>query len=269
MAEPVEAVPDQTPEARVLQTRGGGFPADIFKRRRRSGQACVPALAEMVVRGVPTRKVPAIAGEPRGASFSKPTAGASCAGPELRVGASGGRWLGGAYPRAGRCPAHQEPARRSCGFARRAGRLRHPRRPSSRTVAATRRFRGGGRQRCRAHPVRDVRGQCGARHRAGAAAAAKPALRAPDLAEAGRSPPSARPRRRPARKRSPGGAVAVTASPGKHRGRLRATGGRERPNEEIRRRGRAIRIFPDDGPAPRLTGRAVALGMHGCEMSCR
>jgi len=42
---------------RVPQTREGGFSSDIFSRYRRSEQAFVLGLMEMVVNGVSTRKV--------------------------------------------------------------------------------------------------------------------------------------------------------------------------------------------------------------------
>ncbi|MBI4741113.1 MAG: transposase, partial [Betaproteobacteria bacterium] len=53
-------------------------------------------------------------------------------------------------------------------------------------------------------------------------------------------------------------AVAVMASPEKHRKRPRTTNMRERLNEEIRRRERVIRIFPNGGSALRLTGALLA-----------
>ena len=46
----------------VPQTRDGSFSTDIFKRYQRSEQAFVLALMEMVVQGVLTQEVSAIAG---------------------------------------------------------------------------------------------------------------------------------------------------------------------------------------------------------------
>ena len=53
-------------------------------------------------------------------------------------------------------------------------------------------------------------------------------------------------------------AMAVTALPGKYRKRLRTTNMVERLNEEIRRRERVIRIFPNDESALRLIGALLA-----------
>ena len=50
------------------------------------------------------------------------------------------------------------------------------------------------------------------------------------------------------------GAMAVMVLPEKYRRRLRTTNMQERLNEEIRRRERAIRIFPNDALALRLIG---------------
>ena len=48
------------------------------------------------------------------------------------------------------------------------------------------------------------------------------------------------------------------ALPEKYRRRLRTTNMQERLNEEIRRRERVIRIFPNDGSALRLMGALLA-----------
>ena len=53
-------------------------------------------------------------------------------------------------------------------------------------------------------------------------------------------------------------ALAVLALPEKYRKRLRSTNLRERLNEEIRRRERVIRIFPNDASALRLIGALLA-----------
>ena len=68
----------------VPQTRDGSFSTDIFKRYQRSEQAFVLALMEMVVNGVSTRKVSVITEELCGASFSKSTVSALCAGLDPR-----------------------------------------------------------------------------------------------------------------------------------------------------------------------------------------
>ena len=56
-------------------------------------------------------------------------------------------------------------------------------------------------------------------------------------------------------------AIAVLSLPGKYRRRLRTTNSVERINEEVRRRERVIRIFPNDASVYRLVG-AVLLEKH-------
>ena len=52
--------------------------------------------------------------------------------------------------------------------------------------------------------------------------------------------------------------MAVMVLPDKYRKRLRTTNMQERLNEEIRRRERVIRIFPNDDSAFRLIGALLA-----------
>ena len=82
----------------VPQTREGSFSTEIFQRYQRSEQAFVLALMEMVVHGVSTRKVSVITEELCGASFSKSTVSALCAGLEPRVRAFNERRLDEDYP---------------------------------------------------------------------------------------------------------------------------------------------------------------------------
>jgi transposase-like protein len=49
-------------------------------------------------------------------------------------------------------------------------------------------------------------------------------------------------------------AIAVLSLPGKYRRRLRTINSLERSNEEIGRRGKVIRIFPNEDSAHRLVG---------------
>lgn len=51
--------------------------------------------------------------------------------------------------------------------------------------------------------------------------------------------------------------MAVMALPGRYRKRLRTTNGVERLNQEIRRRERVIRIFPNEESAIRLIGAVL------------
>ena len=120
-------------------------------------------------------------------------------------------------------------------------------------------------QRCQVHLMRNILGSCGAKIRAEVSAAAKLVFQAADLPEA---------RRRLAEfserfaKTAPKAvacleagfedAMAVIALPEKYRKRLRTTNMQERLNEEIRRRERVIRIFPNDESALRLIGALLA-----------
>ncbi len=131
--------------------------------------------------------------------------------------------------------------------------------------AAAQYFQGASWQRCQVHLMRNILGQCAHRHRAEVAAAAKLVLQATDMTEA---------KRRLAEfverfaKTAPKSvtcledgfedAMAVMALPEKYRKRLRSTNMQERLNEEVRRRERVIRIFPNDESALRLIGALLA-----------
>ena len=82
----------------VPQTRDGSFSPEMFKRYQRSEQAFVLALMEMVVQGVSTRKVTEITETLWGATFSKSTVSALCAGLDPRVRAFNERPLAASYP---------------------------------------------------------------------------------------------------------------------------------------------------------------------------
>ena len=82
----------------VPQTRDGSFSPELFKRYQRSEQAFVLALMEMVVQGVSTRKVTEVTETLCGASFSKSTVSALCAGLDPRVRAFNERRLTAHYP---------------------------------------------------------------------------------------------------------------------------------------------------------------------------
>lgn len=133
------------------------------------------------------------------------------------------------------------------------------------TKAMDRHFQGATWQRCQVHLMRNLLGHSPAKLKAEVAAAAKRVFGAADMAEA---------RRRLTEfvdqfsKSAPkvaacmeGGfedAMAVMALPEKYRKRLRTTNMPERTNEEIRRRERVIRIFPNDESALRMIGALLA-----------
>jgi transposase-like protein len=279
----------------VPQTRDGNFSTDIFRRYQRSEQAFILALMEMVVQGVSTRKVSAITEELCGASFSKSTVSALCAGLDGRVRAFNERRLEGDYPfvivdalflksreddRVVSRAALVMSGIRSDGFREILGvkigdtesfvtwdetfRWLKSRglkgvmfvvsdSHGGLTQAVAKQFQGASWQRCQVHLMRNLLSHAPVKIRAEVAAAAKLVLHAPDMAEAKRrlSEFSERFAKTAAKavaciEAGFTDAMAVMALPEKYRCRLRSTNMQERLNEEIRRRERVIRIFPND-----------------------
>ena len=133
------------------------------------------------------------------------------------------------------------------------------------TEAVARQFQGASWQRCQVHLMRNILGQCASRHRADVAAAAKLVLQAPDMDEARRRLAEfierfARiaPKSVECLEAGFEDAMAVMSLPEKYRKRLRSTNMQERLNEEVRRREKVIRIFPNDESALRLIGALLA-----------
>ena len=126
-------------------------------------------------------------------------------------------------------------------------------------------FQGAAWQRCQVHLMRNLLSHAAVKVRAEVAQAAKLVLQAPDMAEARRRLADfcerfARTAARAVACLEAGfeDAMAVMALPEKYRKRLRSTNMQERLNEEIRRRERVIRIFPNDDSALRLIGALLA-----------
>jgi len=291
----------------VPQTREGAFSTDIFKRYQRSEQAFVLALMEMVVQGVSTRKVSAITEELCGASFSKSTVSALCAGLGHRVRAFNERRLEGNYPfvmvdalfiksreneRVVSRAALVVSGVRSDGYREIMGvkigdtenfstwdetfRWLKSRglkgvmfvvsdNHSGLTQAIAKHFQGASWQRCQVHLMRNLLGYASTKVRTEVATAAKLIFQAADMDEAKRRLSEFAER---FKKKAPkavacmeegfNDAMAVMALPEKYRRRLRSTNMQERLNEEIRRRERVIRIFPNDESALRLIGALLA-----------
>lgn len=133
------------------------------------------------------------------------------------------------------------------------------------TEAIARQFQGASWQRCQAHLMRNILGQCASRHRAEVAAAAKRALQAPDMEEARRRLAafierfaSIAPKSIACLEEGFEEAFAVVSLPEKYRKRLRSANMQQRLNEQVRRRERVIRIFPNDESALRLIGALLA-----------
>jgi len=133
------------------------------------------------------------------------------------------------------------------------------------TQAVAKHFQGVTWQRCQVHLMRNILGNCSAKIRADVAAAAKLIFQAADMAEAKRRLAEFVERFEKTAAKAVAcieegfaDAMAVMALPEKYRRRLRTTNMQERLNEEIRRRERVIRIFPNDESALRLIGALLA-----------
>jgi transposase-like protein len=292
---------------RVPQTREGSFSSELFSRYRRSEQAFVLGLMEMVVNGVSTRKVSEITEALCGASFSKSTVSRLTMGLDARVNAFLSRRIDASYPflivdalfTKSRCE-HRVLSKavlivsgvRSDGYRDVLGvtigdaestvtwneLFASLKRRGLRGVdfvisddhaglveALKRQFAGATWQRCQVHLMRNLLGHCPNRERAAVAAAAKLVFASVTMDEA-------RERRDAFIKRftktAPKAvacleegfedAMAVIALPQKYWRRLRTTNMMERLNEEIRRRERVIRVFPNDAAALRMIGALLA-----------
>ena len=131
--------------------------------------------------------------------------------------------------------------------------------------ASKKHFQGAAWQRCQVHLMRNVLGSCSVRHRKDVAEKAKMVLQAPDMEEARRRLnqfvedfEKKAPKAAACLEEAFDDAMSVMALPGKYRKRLRTTNMQERLNEEVRRRERVIRIFPNDDSAWRLIGALLA-----------
>ena len=133
------------------------------------------------------------------------------------------------------------------------------------TQALAKHFQGASWQRCQVHLMRNLLSHASVQVRAEVAAAAKLVFQAPDRAEAKRRLGEFAERFAKSAPKAVAcledgfeDAMAVMALPEKYRRRLRTTNMQERLNEEIRRRERVIRIFPNDESALRLIGALLA-----------
>ena len=126
-------------------------------------------------------------------------------------------------------------------------------------AAIKRHFQGASHQRCQVHFSRDLLGMVSASQRGELAAGLRMVFRAPTLADARRQGSELAERWRPTHPRVAGQidehleeCFAVYAFPPAHRQRLRSTNGWERLMQEIKRRTRVIRIFPNRDACLRL-----------------
>lgn len=87
-----------TIELQVPRLRGGNFSTTLFRQYQRSEQALVLAMMEMVINGVPTRKISAITEKLCGKQFSKSTVSDLCKNLDPVVAEFRNRELTGNYP---------------------------------------------------------------------------------------------------------------------------------------------------------------------------
>ena len=292
---------------RVPQTREGSFSSDIFSRYRRSEQAFVLGLMEMVVNGVSTRKVSEITENLCGTSFSKSTVSRLAMNLDSRVNAFLSRRIDDAYPflvvdalfTKSRCEdrvmskavlivggiksdGYRDVLGVSVGDAESAATWNDLfaalKRRGLRGVdfvisddhaglveAISKQFAGASWQRCQVHLMRNMLGNSPSRERSALAAAAKLIFASTDVQEARRHRDEfvkrfakTAPKAVTCLEDGFEDATAVMVLPEKYRRRLRTTNMMERLNEEIRRRERVIRVFPNDASALRLLGALLA-----------
>jgi len=292
---------------RVPQTRDGSFSSDIFSRYRRSEQAFVLGLMEMVVNGVSTRKVSEITESLCGTSFSKSTVSRLSMNLDARVNAFLSRRIDEAYPflivdalfSKSRCDdrvmskavlivgginsdGYRDVLGVSVGDSESAATWNELFAALKRrglhgvdfvvsddhaglVEAVRKQFAGATWQRCQVHLMRNMLGHCPNRERAALAAAAKLIFSSTDVLEARRHRDEfikrfskTAPKAVACLENGFDDAMAVMVLPEKYRRRLRTTNMMERLNEEIRRRERVIRVFPNDASLLRLIGALLA-----------
>ena len=122
-------------------------------------------------------------------------------------------------------------------------------------------FQGATWQRCQVHLMRNVLGRCSVRHRLEIISAVRIIFNSQDKSEARRrldefvgTFQKIAPKAVACMEEGCEDAMAVMCLPEKYRKRLRTTNMQERLNEEIRRRERVIRIFPNDASVLRIIG---------------
>lgn len=132
-------------------------------------------------------------------------------------------------------------------------------------TAAQRQFRGASWQRCQVHLMRNLMSKSSVRQKTEVIEFARRIFAASDMIEARRRLSEfvqrfekTAPKVVDCMEEGFDDAMAVMCLPEKYRKRLRTTNMQERLNEEIRRRERVIRIFPNEASAHRLIGALLA-----------
>ncbi|MFQ5589394.1 MAG: transposase [Nitrospiria bacterium] len=226
---------------RVPQFRDGSFSTEIFTRYQRSEQAFVLALMEMVVNGVSSRKVTKITEALCGASFSKSTVSRLCTVLDARLKAFNERPLG------------------SFSFLIVDAMMIKVRK----NYAVVSKGRSG--KRCQVHFMRNVLSHTASKHKKVMAEGLKHILNADSAKEARQrfetfsgQMGNIAVKAMHCLENGLEDALAVMALPSKYRRRLKSTNMQERLIQEVRRRERVIRIFPNEASALRLIGALLA-----------
>ena len=278
---------------RVPQARDGGFSSDIFQRYQRSEQALVLAILEMFVNGVSTRKVSAITESICGTSivaafnerrldeveypfvyvdamFIKCRHSDRIASKAALI-ASGVNANGYREPLGvaiGDSEIFTTWESLFSGLHKRGlkGVIFVVSDDHTGLVEALRKhFAGATWQRCQVHLQRNLLGHSPMRERKAVAEAAKRVFHAADISESRRQRDrfedlfaKTAPKAVACLEGAFDDATAVMCLPERYRKRLRSTNMQERLNEEIRRRERVVRIFPNEDSAVRLIGALLA-----------
>jgi putative transposase len=136
-------------------------------------------------------------------------------------------------------------------------------------AAIARHFQGAGWQRCQVHFVRNLQGRVGAKHRARLAQDLRAIFAASEAAQARATAHScaerwqcSHPQVATALEEELEDCLACYHAPAPHRLRVRTTNGLERFNQELKRRTRVVRIFPNRASLLRLV---TALAMEQSE----
>ena len=272
----------------VPQVREGQFSSELFARYQRSEQALVLTLMEMVVNGVSTRKVARITEELCGTNFAKSTVSDLCKALDPLVTGWNERDLSGSrYPFV-LVDALVATGVNAQGYREILG-LQVGDSESERTwqefftwlkgrgltgvdlvvsdhhgglvKAVQQQFQGATWQRCQTHLSANIADATPKALQEEVHARLRPIFDAPDEATARTLLASfvsdyqiTAPTAVATLERGFDDATAVLALPAPYRKRLRTTNGVERLNEEIRRRERVIRIFPNRASVLRLVG---------------
>ena len=136
-------------------------------------------------------------------------------------------------------------------------------------AAIARHFQGAGWQRCQVHFARNLQGRVGAKHRAHLGQDLRAIFAAPEVTQARATAHTCAERWRSshpavalALEENLEACLACYAAPPAHRLRVRSTNGLERFNQELKRRTRVVRIFPNRAALLRLV---TALAMEQSE----